>query len=68
MINIKLKSVETTSQVTHPRYQPNTHNQGEQTLATEFDIEANQVNHQLLVLNKPFKIRWKKLNADIEAI
>ena len=60
---LKLKSVDTSSQVAHPVYHPP--NQEEPTSPTASDFETTSVNHQLLVLNKPHKIRWRKLKADI---
>ena len=69
MINFKLKSVETNSQVVHLVYQSSTQDQGEQTSLTASDFAADQIHHQLLVLTKlePFKWNRKRVNADIEA-
>jgi hypothetical protein len=71
--NLKLKGVQTSSQVSHPCYTANNQledeeSQGGNDSPTESDfIVETAVDPQLYILRKPFKIDFKRLNEDIES-
>jgi hypothetical protein len=71
--NLKLKGVQTTSQVSHPCYTADTQLEDEESQEgnaspTESDfIVETVVNPKLCTLRKPFEINFKRLNKDFES-
>jgi hypothetical protein len=71
--NLKLKGVQTSSQVSLPCYTADSQLKEEESSGgndspTEFDfIVETTVDPQLCTLRKPFKVDWKRLHDDLES-
>jgi hypothetical protein len=62
--NLKLKGIQTNSQVSYPCYMAD--NQLEDEESQDFTVETT-IEPQLSMLKKPFKIDFKRLNEDLES-
>ena len=67
--NLKLKEIDTTSQVSKPCYTAtsNFNDDEDQHSPTQTDFETGSVNHQLLTINKDYKTDMIKLGEDFES-
>jgi len=71
--NLKLKGVQTSSQVSHPCYTANNQLEDEESsggngspMESDFIVETT-VDPQLCTLRTPFKPDWKRINDDLES-